>query len=99
MSILHESLAARVAESVRDGSLTLSIAGDCCTTIGVLAGLQRADVSPLLVWFDAHGDFNTWDTTPSGFLGGMPLAMLAGIGDQTMPEAVGLRSILKIGLF
>ena len=36
------------------------------------------------------GDFNTWETTPSGFLGGMPLAMLVGRGDQTLAEGVGL---------
>jgi len=41
-----------------------------------------------LIWFDAHGDFNTWETTPSGFLGGMPLAMLAGLGEQTLLESL-----------
>ena len=53
------------------------------------AGLQRAGLDFKLIWFDAHGDFNTPETTPSGFLGGMPLAMLAGRGDLTMPSAVG----------
>ena len=42
------------------------------------------------MWLVSHGDFNTWETTPSGFLGGMPLAMLTGRGDQRMLEAVGL---------
>jgi arginase len=46
-----------------------------------------------LIWFDAHGDFNTWQTTPSGFLGGMPLAMITGRGEQTITEAVGLKSL------
>ena len=58
--------------------------------IAVLAGLQRAGVAPTLIWFDAHGDFNTWETSPSGFLGGMPLAMIAGHGEQRMAQAVGL---------
>lgn len=93
ISLLHESLASFVHETTARGDRPVSIAGDCCTTIGVLAGLQRAGVNPALIWFDAHGDFNTWETTPSGFLGGMPLAMLVGRGDQTMPRAVGLRSI------
>jgi arginase len=52
----------------------------------MLAGLSWAGLDPILVWFDAHGDFNTPETTPSGFLGGMPLAMLAGLGDQTILE-------------
>jgi arginase len=91
MSLLHEPLAAFVQETALRGDRPVSIAGDCCTTIGILAGLQRAKVDPTLIWFDAHGDFNTWETTPSGFLGGMPLAMLVGRGEQAMPEAVGLR--------
>ncbi len=81
---LYQPLAQLVAESVRAGNRPVSIAGDCCTTLGVLAGLQQAGVQPTLLWLDGHGDFNTWDTTPSGFLGGMPLAMLVGRGDQTM---------------
>ena len=93
MPLLHEPLAAFVHEAVIRGDRPVSIAGDCCTTIGILAGLQRPNIDPTLIWFDAHGDFNTWETTPSGFLGGMPLAMLVGRGDQQMPNAVGLKPL------
>jgi arginase len=93
MSLLHEMIANQVAEAAQAGQRPVSIAGDCCSTIGVVAGLQRAGINPSVIWLDAHGDFNTWETTPSGFLGGMPLAMLAGLGEQTMPESVGLYSI------
>ena len=93
MARLYESLAAMVAEHLASGFRPVSIAGDCCSTIGVAAGLQRAGVDFLLIWLDAHGDFNTWETTPSGFLGGMPLAMLVGRGEQTMPEEVGLQRL------
>ncbi|MEZ4518878.1 MAG: arginase family protein [Chloroflexota bacterium] len=51
------------------------------------AGRSGAD----LIWFDAHGDFNTWETSPSGFLGGMPLAMAVGRGEQTLLEATGMQ--------
>ena len=95
MSLLHEPLAAFVQETVLRGDRPVSIAGDCCTSIGILAGLQRAKIDPTLIWFDAHGDFNTWETTPSGFLGGMPLAMLVGRGEQAMPNAVGLRPLTE----
>jgi len=91
MSSLHQPLADFVAKTIAIGKRPVSIAGDCCTAIGVLAGLQRAGTDPLLIWFDAHGDFNTWETTPSGFLGGMPLAMLVGRGEQRMMNAVGLQ--------
>ncbi len=93
MAALHQPLADLAATAARQGKRPVSIAGDCCATIGFLAGLQRAGVQPTLIWLDAHGDFNTWETTPSGFLGGMPLAMLVGRGEQRMPAAVGLTSL------
>lgn len=93
MAVVHEALAQRVAEVVREGGRPVSVAGDCCATIGLVAGLQRAGVNPTLLWLDAHGDFNTWETTPSGFLGGMPLAMMVGRGEQTLPQAVGLARV------
>ncbi|MEE9582113.1 MAG: arginase family protein [Acidimicrobiia bacterium] len=68
--------------------------GDCVSTIGVLAGLQRKGLQPTLIFFDAHGDFNTWETSPSGFIGGMPLAMLTGRGEQTIVERAGLTPLL-----
>jgi len=86
---IHREIAAFVAEAVRDDDLPLVIAGDCCAAIPVAAGLQRAGVRAELVWLDAHGDFNTPATSPSGFLGGMPLAMLTGRGDLAMLDALG----------
>jgi arginase len=90
MSMVHKAIAAWVHETILAGLRPVSIAGDCCTAIGVLAGLQRAGIDPTLIWFDAHGDFNTPETTPSGFLGGMPLAMISGRGDLALARAVGL---------
>ena len=84
ISKLHAFLAQQVEAALLEDYLPVSLAGDCCTTVGILAGLQWVNIDPLLIWFDAHGDFNTWETTPSGFLGGMPLAMLAGLGEQTL---------------
>jgi len=93
LSQIHQPLAHLVADAIADGERPVSIAGDCCTTIGVLAGLQRAGLHPALLWLDAHGDFNTWETSPSGFIGGMPLAMLVGRGDQTMMNAAGTQPL------
>ena len=87
---LFRPLAGWVTQVAKLGERPVSIAGDCCSTIGVLAGLQQAGLQPTLIWFDAHGDFNTWDTSPSGFLGGMPLAMLTGRGEQTLVDGLGL---------
>lgn len=91
MVALYIPLAKLVSTALTSGELPVSVAGDCCSSIGVLGGLQQAGVEPTLIWFDAHGDFNTWETTPSGFLGGMPLAMLVGRGEQTIMEGVGNR--------
>jgi len=90
MSALYRPLADAVSEAASSGDRPVSVAGDCCTTIGVLAGLHKAGLDPALIWFDAHGDFNTWETTPSGFLGGMPLAMLVGRGEQTIVGGGGM---------
>jgi arginase len=95
MTALYEPLAASVETAVRDGKRPVSLAGDCCASLGMLAGLQRAELDPKLIWFDAHGDFNTWETTPSGFLGGMPLAWLVGLGEQTIAQGLGLNSLYE----
>ena len=95
LSALHKPLADFTQQSILNGKRPISIAGDCCTTIGMLAGLQRAGLDPILIWFDAHGDFNTWETTPSGFLGGMPLAMIVGRGEQTMLKAMELMPLAE----
>lgn len=91
MGVIHEGLARAAETALRQNRRPVSIQGDCCATIGFLAGLRRAGMDPWLLWLDAHGDFNTHQTTPSGFLGGMPLAMIAGLGDLSMNNAVGLR--------
>ncbi len=86
MGVLYHHLAGMVEALDRP----IVYAGDCVSTIGVLAGLQRKGIYPTLVFFDAHGDFNTWETSPSGFIGGMPLAMLTGRGEQTIVDGAGL---------
>jgi arginase len=93
MAAVQAALARRVADALRSGERPVSVAGDCCSALGVVAGMQQAGIDPVLIWLDAHGDFNTWETTPSGYIGGMPLAMLVGRGEQTMPHAVGLRRL------
>ncbi len=93
LAAVHRGIAPWVAETLAAGGRPVLLAGDCCAAVPVLAGLQRAGIEPLLLWFDAHGDFNTPETTPSGFLGGMPLAMLVGRGEQALCQAVGVRSL------
>jgi len=79
----------RLAGHVRDGLLAagpdarlLVLGGDCTSHAGAMAGLRRAHPGKrfAIAWFDAHGDFNTPDTTPSGNVWGMPFAMIVGHG-------------------
>ncbi|MFP5342589.1 MAG: arginase family protein [Candidatus Limnocylindria bacterium] len=73
-----------------DGGLPpalLVLGGDCTSHAGAVAGLRRAlpgEPRIGLVWFDAHGDFNTPATTPSGNVWGMPFALLVGRGDADL---------------
>jgi len=87
---VHRGLADTVRSCLEAGERPVSLAGDCCTTLGILAGLERAGCEPSLLWFDAHGDFNTPETSPSGFLGGMPLAILVGRCGEALRDEVGL---------
>jgi len=89
MAVLYDE----VAEAVSQTSLPVVYAGDCLSIIGVTGGLQRRGIDPTVVFFDAHGDFHTWETTASQFLGGMPLAMLSGRGEQTILEGVRVEPV------
>jgi arginase len=76
MGVIRE-LAARVHETTAAGSLPFVVAGNCNSSLGTVAGIG-GDVG--VVWFDAHADFNTPDTTESGYFDGCSLAMLTGNG-------------------
>jgi arginase len=89
----HRPIVDFVYSVVERGDLPVSIAGDCAASLPVLAGLQRAGMSPAIVWLDAHGDFNTLETSPSGFLGGMPLAMMVGRGDLSIARKSGQKPV------
>lgn len=91
MAAISGNIADFVTEAVNAGDRPVTVNGDCCVAIGMLAGLQRAKVDPVLVWLDAHGDFNTAQTSPSGFIGGMPLAMMVGRGEQKLMELVNAK--------
>ncbi|AUV82437.1 hypothetical protein C2R22_12955 [Salinigranum rubrum] len=79
---LNSVLSDRVQATVQERRFPLVLAGDCNSSLGTCAGLGAAvDGSvtpPGIVWFDAHGDYNTPDTSASGFFDGMALATLTG---------------------
>jgi arginase len=81
----------RVAHTLADrpGARLVILGGDCTSHTGTMAGLRRAFPGRrhAIAWFDAHGDFNTPDTTPSGNVWGMPFALLCGRGDPDLVAA------------
>ena len=73
---LNRILSKRVRAAVEDKKFPVVLAGNCSSSIGTLAGIGQNELG--LVWFDGHGDFNTPETTISGFLDGMALAVATG---------------------
>ncbi|MGB8645763.1 MAG: arginase [Anaerolineae bacterium] len=76
-------LADRVASTLRQGHFPLVLGGDHSLSLGSVRG-AASEKKIGLIWVDAHGDFNTTETTPSGNIHGMPLAALAGLGDARL---------------
>jgi arginase len=82
LGLIGGAIAESVAAACRASAGVVLTGGDCTHSIGVLGGLQAAHGPAArigLVWFDAHGDCNTPRTTHSGMLGGMPVAVCAGL--------------------
>ena len=76
---LARGVALRVAEARAGGRFPLVLSGNCGPAAhGSVAGLSANGPKPAVLWFDAHGDFNTPETTVGGFLDGMSLATLTG---------------------
>ena len=86
-------LADRVTEAMRDGAIPLVLGGDHSISIGSIAGAARwareRDEDVGLLWFDAHADMNTPETSPSGNIHGMPLAASLGYGDPALTDIEG----------
>jgi arginase len=80
------AVAQTVRETVAAGRFPLVLAGNCSSAIGTVAGLGRDDLG--IVWLDAHADFNTPETTESGFFEGFALAMLTGSSFDAMRSSI-----------
>lgn len=75
---LQRQVAVAASDAHRRRQIPMLLSGNCNATIGLLAGLAESHRRVGLVWFDAHGDFNTPETDPFGFLDGQALAMAVG---------------------
>ena len=73
-------------QAVADGAVPLVLGGDHSIAVGTVGGVSHEHRTGVL-WIDAHGDFNTPDTSPTGNLHGMPLAALCGYGAPELVDA------------
>lgn len=95
LALANGNLAKILADERRNGNFPVGLLANCSSILGMLSGLQHSGpgAKPLrvgMVFIDAHGDFNTPETTLSGMLGGMPVAIAAGLCLTRMRMRTGL---------
>lgn len=95
LGVLYDAVADAVAEHARAGAVPTVVSGDCLVALAAIAGLQRAGADPGIVWFDAHGDVHTLQTSTSGYLGGLALRLALGAHADLLAEPLGLRPIAE----
>lgn len=100
MALANRNFADRVREGRADALVTIGLEANCNDLLGMLSGLKYdADGTSRrvgLVFIDAHGDFNTPETTLSGMLGGMPVAVAAGHALHNLRKTAGLEEPLPM---
>jgi arginase family enzyme len=88
----------QVEDALGAGSTPMLFAGDCSICLTTLPTVARLRSDARFLWLDAHGDFNSPETTPSGFLGGMCLAGACGVWDAGMGETIPPERVVLAGI-
>lgn len=100
MALANANFAEAVREGSRDDLITIGLEANCNNLLGMLAGLKYDSAGNArrvgLVFIDAHGDFNVPETTLSGMLGGMPVAIAAGHALHNIRRTTGLAEPLPM---
>jgi arginase len=94
VEVLCRALATKVKAIINTGCLPFIIGGDCSILMGIVEGLRSLELRIGIVYMDAHGDFNTPETTPSGIIGGMDVAIVAGRGPEKLAAMFGHSPLL-----
>ena len=100
MAMANSNFAEVVREGLQDDLITIGLEANCNGLLGMLAGLKYdsdGDARKVgLVFYDSHGDFNVPETTLSGMLGGMPVAIAAGHALHNLRMTTGLQEPLPM---
>ncbi|HWI48042.1 MAG TPA: arginase [Rummeliibacillus sp.] len=91
----NTKLAQKVHEVVEEGRFPLVLGGDHSIAIGTLAGISDYYENLGVIWYDAHADMNTSETSPSGNIHGMPLAVSLGLGHERLVNIRGFAPKVK----
>ncbi|WAH37428.1 arginase [Alicyclobacillus dauci] len=92
---VSKELCSIVSRVVDEGYIPIILGGDHSIAIGSVAGMAQKSKNYGVIWFDAHGDMNTPETTPSGNIHGMPLAISLGYGHDDLVGIGGVKGKLK----
>lgn len=92
----NEELAKVIDQVVKRSRFPLVIGGDHSIAIGTIAGVARHYKNMGVIWYDAHGDLNTADTSPSGNIHGMALAVSLGLGHPLLVNVAGYAPKIKM---
>lgn len=92
---VNETLAQMVDQEIQKQRFPLILGGDHSIAIGSLAGIAKHYENLGVIWYDAHGDLNTDQTSPSGNIHGMPLAASLGLGHEKLTKIYGYQPKVK----
>lgn len=92
---VNRLLCEEVFQVMGEGMIPVVLGGDHSIAIGTIFGVLRHKKNLGVIWFDAHGDINTPETSPSGNIHGMPVAVLLGIGHESLTSIGGEGPFLK----
>lgn len=96
---VNQELCDMVSKSMGEGRFPLVLGGDHSIAIGTIAGVLQHKKNLGVIWFDAHGDINTEETSPTGNIHGMPVAVNLGFGHERLTSIGGSDKKLQTDKF
>jgi arginase len=95
VTLASQELATTIDAIMVEGRFPLVFGGDHSIAIGSVAGVAKHKKNMGVIWYDAHGDLNTGETSPSGNIHGMPLAVSLGVGHESLTNIMGFSPKIK----